>query len=48
MNILQNNPYRMLGVFANTSVKERVASLNKMKAYLMVGKTISFPSDISQ
>lgn len=48
MNILQNNPYRILGVFANTSVKERVASLNKMKAYLMVGKTISFPSDISQ
>ena len=48
MNILQNNPYRMLGVFANTSVKERVASLNKMKAYLMVGKTISFPLDISQ
>lgn len=48
MNILQNNPYRMLGVFANTSVKESVASLNKMKAYLMVGKTISFPSDISQ
>lgn len=48
MNILQNNPYRMLGVFANTSVRERVANLNKMKAYLMVGKTISFPLDISQ
>lgn len=48
MDILQNNPYRILGVFSNSPAKERLANLNRAKAFLRVGKTISFPLDVTQ
>ena len=48
MNILQNNPYRLLGVYSNSPTKERLANHNRMKAFLKVGKSISFPLDIPQ
>lgn len=48
MNILQNNPYRQLGVYSNSPTKERLANHNRMKAFLKVGKSISFPLDIPQ
>ena len=48
MNILQNNPYRLLGVYSNPPTKERLANHNRMKAFLKVGKSVSFPLDIPQ
>ena len=48
MNILQNNPYRLLGVFSNSPTKERLANCNRMKAFLKVGKFVSFPLDLPQ
>ena len=48
MNIIENNPYRQLGVYANSSTKERLANLNRLKAFLKVGKLVSFPLDLPQ
>ena len=48
MNILQNNPYRLLGVYSNSPTKERLANHNRMKVFLKVGKSVSFPLDLSQ
>lgn len=48
MNILQNNPYRLLGVYSNSPTKERLANYNRMKAFLKVGKSVSFPLDVPQ
>ena len=48
MNILRNNPYRLLGVYSNSPTKERLANHNRMKAFLKVGKTVSFPLNLPQ
>ena len=48
MNILQNNPYRLLGVYSNSPTRERLANNNRMKAFLKVGKPVSFPLDLPQ
>ena len=48
MNILQNNPYCLLGVYSNSPTKERLANHNRMKAFLKVGKPVSFPLDLPQ
>ena len=48
MNILQNNPYRQLGVYSNSPTKERLANHNRMKAFLKVGKSVFFPLDVPQ
>lgn len=46
MNLIANNPYRLLGVYANSPTKERVANVNKGKAFLRVGKSVTFPLDL--
>ena len=46
MNIISGNPYRLLGVYSNSPIKDRIANANKMKAYLKVGKSVSFPLDL--
>ena len=48
MQIIEQNPYRQLGVFANSPTRERVANHNRLKAFLKVGKQVSFPLDLSQ
>ncbi len=48
MNVLENNPYRILGVYSNSPTKERLANHNRMKAFLKVGKLVSFPLDLPQ
>lgn len=48
MNILINNPYRQLGVYSNSPIKERVVNHNRLKAFLKVGKQVDFPLDLSQ
>lgn len=46
MDIIQLNPYRLLGIYSNSPTKERVANYNRMKAFLKVGKQVSFPLDL--
>lgn len=46
MNLIVHNPYRYLGVYSNSPTKERVANKGKMKAFLKVGKPVSFPLDL--
>lgn len=46
LKLIKNNPYRFLGVFSNSPIKERVANANKLKAFLKVGKSLAFPSDM--
>ncbi|MFC2263736.1 MAG: CFI-box-CTERM domain-containing protein [Prevotella conceptionensis] len=48
MNIIENNPYRILGVFVNSPTKERVANQTKLKAFLKVGKAAVFLLDLPQ
>ncbi len=45
-DIITRNPYRVLGVCANAPVKERVANESKMRAFLEVGRDVSFPLDL--
>lgn len=45
--IIQNNPYRLIGVYVNAPVKERVANNSRLNAYLKIGKSVSFPADLS-
>lgn len=47
-NLLSHNPYRILGVYSNSPKKDVLSNLNKMKAFLKIGKTVSFPLDLPQ
>lgn len=47
MKILSDNPYRILGVFANSSRRDIVANKGKMAAFLKVGRDVSFPLDVT-
>lgn len=47
-SLLTHNPYRVLGVYSNSPKKDVLSNLNKMKAFLKVGKTVSFPLDLPQ
>lgn len=46
LDIIQNNPYRLLGIYSNSPAKDRVANHNKLKAFLKVGKEVSFDLDL--
>lgn len=46
MDIINSNPYRLLGVFSNSPIREQIANANKLKAYLKVGKSVTFPMDL--
>lgn len=46
LDLIQNNPYRLLGIYSNSPAKEKVANHNKLKAFLNAGKVISFPLDL--
>lgn len=45
LGVIQNNPYRLLGVYSNSPAKERVANLNKLRAFLKVGRDAELPLD---
>ena len=47
LNIIQNNPYRFLGVYSNSPVKERVSNGNRLKAFLKVQKETNFPLELN-
>lgn len=46
MNIITNNPYRVLGVYANASKKDVLANKSKIQAFMKVGKELPFPLDL--
>lgn len=46
--LLSHNPYRILGVYSNSPKKDVLSNLNKMKAFLKVGKAVTFPLDMPQ
>ena len=45
INIVSQNPYRILGVLSSTPLKERVGNQNRMAAFAKVGKEVAFPND---
>lgn len=45
LNIIQNNPYRFLGIFSNSPIREKVANTNRLNAYLNANKQVTFPLD---
>lgn len=47
MKILTENPFRILGVFANSPKRDVVANKGKMAAFLNVGRSVSFPLDLT-
>jgi len=46
MNIIENNPYRILGVYTNSPKKDVVANKGKASAFVRVGKAVEFPMDM--
>ena len=48
MNIITNNPYRLLGVYSNSPIRERVANHNRLNAFLKVGRQVDYPLDLPQ
>lgn len=47
LSIITNNPFRILGVYSNSPTKDIISNEGKMKAFLKVGKDVSFPIDFS-
>ena len=45
--LILQNPYRILGVYANSSQKEIVGNKGKATAFIKVGKPIEFPLDLN-
>lgn len=46
LDIIRDNPYRILGVYSTSPQREIVANQGRMKAFLHVGKNVSFPLDL--
>ena len=44
--IILDNPFRILGVFANSPQKEIVANQGKANAFLKVNRTVEYPLDL--
>lgn len=44
--IVLNNPFRVLGVYANSSQREIVASISKTTKFMEVGRKVDFPLDL--
>ena len=46
IQLLTQNPYRVLGVFSNSPKKEVLSSIGKIKAHIKVDKPVSFALDL--
>ena len=44
--IIENNPFRVLGAWSNSKQADIVRNVSKMKAYLNVGRSVDFPTDL--
>lgn len=42
---IANNPFRILGIYTNSAQKDIVRNLSRIKAFVNVGKEVTFPSD---
>lgn len=47
LDLIINNPYRILGVYSNTPLKNRIANINRINAFSKIGKSVSFESDLN-
>ena len=47
LELVLNNPYRVLGVYSNSPAKDKVSNKNRLIAFSRVGKNCSFPLDLS-
>ena len=45
-DIILNNPFRVLGVYANSSYREIVAGISKATKFLEVGRQVDYPLDL--
>ena len=45
-DIILDNPFRVLGVYANSSYREIVASISKATKFLEVGRQVDYPLDL--
>lgn len=46
--LLTDNPYRILGVYSNSPKKDILSNLNKAKAFVRVGKPVTYEIDLPQ
>lgn len=44
---IETNPFRMLGVYSNSSIRDITANKSKIVAFTKVGKVVEFPIDLS-
>lgn len=47
LRLVAENPFRVLGVYANSPKKEIVANKGKATAFLKVGKSVEYPLDLN-
>ena len=47
LRLIAENPFRVLGVYANSPKKEIVANKGKATAFLKVGKSVDYPLDLN-
>ena len=47
IDIITQNPFRILGVWSNARQADIVRNIGRMKAYLNVGRPVDYPSDIN-
>lgn len=43
MNVIEQNPFRYLGLFANATLKEQMAEMGRVKAFARVGQKVDNP-----
>lgn len=46
LKAIQNNPFRVLGVYANSPKRDIVSNKGRISAFLNVGREVSFPLDL--
>lgn len=46
LKAIHNNPFRVLGVYANSPKRDVVSNKGKMSAFLNVGREVTFPLDL--
>lgn len=46
-DIIQNNPYRVMGAFTDASSATLASNSSRMKAFAAIGKNISYPQDMA-
>lgn len=47
MKLIENNPFRVLGVYSNAKPAEIVSNCDDMEAYLSIGQSVSFDLDLN-